>query len=123
MRWTPHALIEGCAIGAHAIGAETADIYIRGEFTEPLLRMNEAVREAYDDGILGRNAMGTGKRVDVHVHKGAGAYICGEETAMMTRSRGAAAIRESSRRSGGRRSVRTADHDQQRRDAGGCRIS
>ena len=83
MRWTPHALIEGCAIGAHAIGAETAYIYIRGEFTEPLVRMNEAVREAYADGILGRNAMGTGKRVDVHVHKGAGAYICGEETAMM----------------------------------------
>jgi NADH-quinone oxidoreductase subunit F len=83
MRWTPHALIEGCAIGAYAIGAETSYIYIRGEFTEPLLRMNEAVREAYDDGILGKNAMGTGKRVDVHVHKGAGAYICGEETAMM----------------------------------------
>jgi len=83
MRWTPHALIEGCAIGAYAIGAETAYIYIRGEFTEPLLRMNEAVREAYDDGILGKNAMGTGKRIDVHVHKGAGAYICGEETAMM----------------------------------------
>ncbi len=83
MRWTPHALVEGCAIGAHAIGAETAYIYIRGEFTEPLLRMNEAVREAYADGILGKNAMGTGKRIDVHVHKGAGAYICGEETAMM----------------------------------------
>ena len=83
MRWTPHGLIEGCAIGAYAIGAETAYIYIRGEFTEPLLRMNEAVREAYDDGILGKNAMGTGKRIDVHVHKGAGAYICGEETAMM----------------------------------------
>ena len=83
MRWTPHALVEGCAIGAYAIGAETAYIYIRGEFTEPLQRMNEAVREAYADGILGRNAMGTGKRIDVHVHKGAGAYICGEETALM----------------------------------------
>jgi NADH-quinone oxidoreductase subunit F len=83
MRWTPHALVEGCAIAAYAIGAETTYIYIRGEFTEPLLRMNEAVREAYSEGILGRNAMGTGKRIDVHVHKGAGAYICGEETAMM----------------------------------------
>ena len=83
MRWTPHALVEGCAIGAYAIGAETAYIYIRGEFTEPLQRMNEAVREAYADGILGKNAMGTGKRIDVHVHKGAGAYICGEETALM----------------------------------------
>ncbi len=83
MRWTPHALVEGCAIGAYAIGAETAYIYIRGEFTEPLVEMERAVREAYDAGLLGANAMGTGKRIDVHVHKGAGAYICGEETAMM----------------------------------------
>ncbi|MDQ3081875.1 MAG: NADH-quinone oxidoreductase subunit NuoF [Gemmatimonadota bacterium] len=83
MRWTPHSLVEGCAIGAYAIGAETAYIYIRGEFTEPLFWMERAVREAYDAGILGANAMGTGKRIDVHVHKGAGAYICGEETALM----------------------------------------
>jgi len=83
MRWTPHALIEGCAIAAYAIGAETTYIYIRGEFTEPLVRMEKAVREAYSAGILGANAMGTGKRIDVHVHKGAGAYICGEETALM----------------------------------------
>jgi NADH-quinone oxidoreductase subunit F len=83
MRWTPHALIEGCAIGAYAIGAETAYVYIRGEFTEPLARMEAAVREARAAGIIGPNAMGTGKRVDVWVHKGAGAYICGEETALM----------------------------------------
>ncbi|HUQ79743.1 MAG TPA: NADH-quinone oxidoreductase subunit NuoF [Gemmatimonadaceae bacterium] len=83
MRWTPHALIEGCAIGAYAIGAETAYIYIRGEFTEPLQRMEAAVREARAAGVIGPNAMGTGKRVDVWVHKGAGAYICGEETALM----------------------------------------
>jgi NADH-quinone oxidoreductase subunit F len=83
MRWTPHALVEGCAIGAYAIGAETAYIYIRGEFTEPLLWMERAVQEAYAAGILGANAMGTGKRIDVYVHKGAGAYICGEETALM----------------------------------------
>jgi len=83
MRWTPHALVEGCAIGAYAIGAETAYIYIRGEFTEPLDRMNEAVRDAYAEGILGKNALGSGKRIDVHVHKGAGAYICGEETSML----------------------------------------
>jgi NADH-quinone oxidoreductase subunit F len=83
MRWTPHALVEGCAIAAYAIGAETTYIYIRGEFTEPLERMELAVREAYDAGILGGNAMGTGKRIDMYVHKGAGAYICGEETALM----------------------------------------
>jgi NADH-quinone oxidoreductase subunit F len=83
MRWTPHSLIEGCAIGSYAIGAETCYIYIRGEFTEPLERMETAVREARAAGIIGPNAMGTGKRVDVWVHKGAGAYICGEETALM----------------------------------------
>jgi len=83
MRWTPHALVEGCAIGAYAIGAETAYIYIRGEFTEPIERMEAALREAYAAGIVGKNAMGTGKTVNVYVHRGAGAYICGEETALM----------------------------------------
>ncbi len=83
MRWTPHALVEGCAIGSYAIGAETCYIYIRGEFTEPLVRVTQAVQEAYDAGILGPNAMGSGKRIDMVVHKGAGAYICGEETALM----------------------------------------
>ncbi|HEV8362773.1 MAG TPA: NADH-quinone oxidoreductase subunit NuoF [Gemmatimonadaceae bacterium] len=83
MRWTPHALIEGCAIASYAIGAETCYIYIRGEFTEPLQRMEAAVKEAYAAGIIGPNAMGSGKTVNVWVHKGAGAYICGEETAMM----------------------------------------
>ncbi|HET7632056.1 MAG TPA: NADH-quinone oxidoreductase subunit NuoF [Gemmatimonadaceae bacterium] len=83
MRWTPHALVEGCAIAAYAIGAETCYIYIRGEFTEPLLYMEQALTEAYAAGLLGTNAMGSGKTVNVYVHKGAGAYICGEETAMM----------------------------------------
>jgi NADH-quinone oxidoreductase subunit F len=83
MRWTPHAVVEGCAIAAYAIAAETTYIYIRGEFTEPLREMTRAVKEAYAAGILGPNAMGSGKRIDVHVHKGAGAYICGEETALM----------------------------------------
>ncbi len=83
MRWTPHGLVEGVAVAAHAIYAETAYIYIRGEFTEPIARVSRAVEEAYDAGILGANAMGSGKRLDVHVHRGAGAYICGEETALM----------------------------------------
>ena len=83
MRWTPHSLVEGCALGAYAIGAETAYIYIRGEFTEPIKWMEAALKEAYAAGILGTNAMGTGKTVNVYVHKGAGAYICGEETALM----------------------------------------
>jgi len=83
MRWTPHALIEGCAIGSYAIGAETCYIYIRGEFTEPIARVESALEECYDAGILGKNAMGTGKTINVWVHRGAGAYICGEETALM----------------------------------------
>jgi NADH-quinone oxidoreductase subunit F len=83
MRWTPHALIEGCAIAAYAIGAETCYIYIRGEFTEPLRTVGRALEEAYANGILGKNAMGTGKTINIYIHKGAGAYICGEETALM----------------------------------------
>jgi NADH-quinone oxidoreductase subunit F len=83
MRWTPHALIEGCAIGAYAIGAETCFIYIRGEFTEPIAVMEAALAEARAAGVIGPNAMGTGKRIDIWVHRGAGAYICGEETALM----------------------------------------
>jgi NADH-quinone oxidoreductase subunit F len=83
MRWTPHALIEGCAIAQYAIQAEINYIYIRGEFTEPLHVMEVALEEAYKEGILGENAMGSGTRLDMYIHKGAGAYICGEETAMM----------------------------------------
>ena len=83
MRWTPHGLVEGVALAAHAIYAETAYIYIRGEFTEPYRYVTQAVEDAYKAGILGANAMGSGKRLDVHVHRGAGAYICGEETALM----------------------------------------
>ncbi|HKO16791.1 MAG TPA: NADH-quinone oxidoreductase subunit NuoF [Gemmatimonadaceae bacterium] len=83
MRWTPHALIEGCAIGAYAIGAETCYIYIRGEFIEPLERVEAALREVYAAGVLGTNALGSGKTVNVYVHRGSGAYICGEETAML----------------------------------------
>jgi NADH-quinone oxidoreductase subunit F len=83
MRWTPHALIEGSAIAAHAMGAETTYIYIRGEFTEPIKVMEAALKEAYAAGILGARAMGTDHRIDMYVHRGAGAYICGEETALM----------------------------------------
>src|SRR6478735_10954935 len=83
MRWTPHALIEGCAVAAYAIGAERCYIYIRGEFTEPWRIMSAAVAEAYAKGALGGNSLGSGQRIDIVLHRGAGAYICGEETAMM----------------------------------------
>jgi len=83
LRWTPHAVIEGCAIAAYAVQAERIYIYIRGEFTEPLRVMRQAVDEAYAKGVLGDNAMGRGIRIDVTIHRGAGSYICGEETALM----------------------------------------
>jgi NADH-quinone oxidoreductase subunit F len=83
MRWTPHALIEGCAIAMHAIQAEVGYIYIRGEFTEPIRVMQAALEEAYKEGALGQNALGSGRRLDLWIHRGAGAYICGEETALM----------------------------------------
>jgi NADH-quinone oxidoreductase subunit F len=83
MRWTPHAMIEGAAICAHAIGAEVTYIYIRGEFTEPLAVVEQALAEAYAKGVVGKNVMGKGVRLDMYIHRGAGAYICGEETALM----------------------------------------
>ena len=83
MRWTHHALIEGCAIAQYAIQAEITYIYIRGEFTGPLRVMQSALDEAYERGALGPDAMGSGKRLDMYIHRAAGAYICGEETAMM----------------------------------------
>src|SRR5881296_4397541 len=82
MRWTPHALLEGTAIAMRAIQAEVTYIYIRGEFTEPYAIMEQALAEAYAKGALGQNAMGKGKRLDMYLHRGAGAYICGEETAL-----------------------------------------
>jgi NADH-quinone oxidoreductase subunit F len=83
MRWTPHAVIEGCAIAAYAIQAEQVYLYIRGEFTEPLRILQAAIDEAYARGVLGANAMGKGARIEITIHRGAGAYICGEETALM----------------------------------------
>ncbi len=83
MRWTPHALLEGCAIAAYAIGAERCYIYIRGEFTEPLRIMAAAIEEAVARGALGDDVFGSGRRIEMIVHRGAGAYICGEETAML----------------------------------------
>jgi NADH-quinone oxidoreductase subunit F len=83
MRWTPHAVLEGCAIAAYAVQAEQVFIYVRGEFTEPIRVLQQAIDEAYAKGVLGANAMGRGPRIDVTIHRGAGAYICGEETALM----------------------------------------
>jgi NADH-quinone oxidoreductase subunit F len=83
MRWDPHQLIEGCLIAAYAIRAEHAYIYCRGEFFEANQVLGKAVEDAYGAGFCGENLLGSGKRIDVTVHVGAGAYICGEETGLM----------------------------------------
>ncbi|MCB9736293.1 MAG: NADH-quinone oxidoreductase subunit NuoF [Deltaproteobacteria bacterium] len=79
----PHRLLEGCIICSHALGIETCYIYIRGEFFQQIATVERAIADCYKAGILGANSMGTGKRMDIHVHSGAGAYICGEETALL----------------------------------------
>jgi NADH-quinone oxidoreductase subunit F len=79
----PHSLIEGIVIAAYAVRAHHAFIYIRGELVHALRRLQYAVREAYDAGYLGRNILGSGFDLDLVVHAGAGAYICGEETALL----------------------------------------
>jgi NADH-quinone oxidoreductase subunit F len=83
LRWTPHLLIEGCLIGARAIGAEHVYIYVRGEFFPYTKILNAAVTEAYEAGYIGADLMGTGWNCDLTVHIGAGAYIAGEETGLM----------------------------------------
>jgi len=83
MRHDPHKLIEGCLIAGFAMHAVAAYIYIRGEFVREAEALNKAIEEARAKGFLGENACGSGYSFDVHVHRGAGAYICGEETALI----------------------------------------
>lgn len=80
----PHALIEGMIISAYAIGSHLAFVYIRGEYVEPWRIFTAAVEEAYAAGLLGKNILGSGFDLDVIVHRGAGAYICGEETGLIS---------------------------------------
>lgn len=83
MERDPHAVIEGMAIGAYAIGCHLMFIYIRGEFVHCHERMEAAMKEAYAKGHLGKNIYGSGYDLDMIVHTGGGAYICGEETALL----------------------------------------
>jgi len=83
MRWDPHQLIEGCLIGAHAIRAKHVYIYCRGEFFEANQVLAKAVADAYAKGYIGKDILGSGQDIDLTVHQGAGAYICGEETGLM----------------------------------------
>ncbi|KTD19721.1 NADH-quinone oxidoreductase subunit NuoF [Legionella londiniensis] len=83
LRNNPHQLIEGMAIAGYVMGATVGYNYIRGEFWEPFERMEAAIKEAYKEGLLGKNILGSGFDFDLHNHLGAGAYICGEETALL----------------------------------------
>jgi NADH-quinone oxidoreductase subunit F len=83
IRHDPHRLIEGALIASFAMRARAGYIYIRGEFIREAEALERAVAEAYDAGLLGKNAAGSGYDFDLFVHRGAGAYICGEETAML----------------------------------------
>ncbi len=84
LRYNPHALIEGMAIGSFAMGATVGYNYIRGEFMdEPIPRFEAALKEAYEAGLLGKNIKGSGIDFDLHTFVGAGAYICGEETGLL----------------------------------------
>ena len=84
LRFNPHALVEGMAIAGYAIGATAGYNYMRGEFMdEPYTRFVGALKEAYAAGYLGKNILGSGIEFDLHDHLGAGAYICGEETALL----------------------------------------
>ena len=83
IRHEPHKLLEGCLVAGFAMRAHAAYIYIRGEFVNEARRLQSAIDEAYDAGLLGPNAAGSGWKFDIYLHRGAGAYICGEETALL----------------------------------------
>jgi NADH dehydrogenase (ubiquinone) flavoprotein 1 len=83
MRHDPHKLIEGCLVAGRSMNANAAYIYIRGEFFHEASNVQIAIDEAYKEGLIGKNACGSGYDFDVYIHRGAGAYICGEETALI----------------------------------------
>jgi len=83
IRHEPHKLLEGCLVAGFAMRAHAAYIYIRGEFVNEARRLEAAIAEAYEAGHIGKNASGSGWDFDIYLHRGAGAYICGEETALL----------------------------------------
>ena len=83
IRNDPQKLIEGCLLASYAMQAHICYIYIRGEYFNESVVLEKAIAEAYDAGLIGKNACGSGWNLDIYVHRGAGAYICGEETALL----------------------------------------
>lgn len=83
LRHEPYKLLEGIVIASYAIGAHICYIYVRGEYYNEAMVLEKAIKEAVEEGRIGKNACGSGWDIEIHVHRGAGAYICGEETAML----------------------------------------
>jgi NADH-quinone oxidoreductase subunit F len=83
LRNDPHKVVEGCLLASVGMGAHACYIYIRGEFVNEAKRLQSAIEEAYAAGLVGKNACGSGFDFEIHLHRGAGAYICGEETALL----------------------------------------
>ncbi|HWD57138.1 MAG TPA: NADH-quinone oxidoreductase subunit NuoF [Stellaceae bacterium] len=83
LRYDPHRLVEGCLLAGVGMGASAGYIYIRGEFYNEARHLQAAIEEAYDAGLLGKNACGSGYDFELYLHRGAGAYICGEETGLL----------------------------------------
>jgi NADH-quinone oxidoreductase subunit F len=83
LRNDPHRLLEGCLVAGFAMGASACYIYIRGEYFHEGSQVQKAIDEAYDAGLIGKNACGSGYDYEIYLHRGAGAYICGEETALL----------------------------------------
>ena len=116
LRHDPHKLVEGCLIAGFAMGAHAGYIYIRGEFYNEALNLQAAIDEAYEAGLIGKNACGSGWDFDLYLHRGAGAYICGEETGAARKPRGQEghAAAEAAVPGGGR-ALWLPDHGEQRR--------
>ena len=83
LRFEPHKLIEGCLIASYAVNAHKCYIYIRGEYFNEGQKLQTAIDEAYKNNLIGKNALNSGWDLDIYIHYGAGAYICGEETALL----------------------------------------
>ena len=116
MRHDPHTLIEGALIASFAMNANTCYIYIRGEYIREREALQAAIDECYDAGMLGKNAAKSGWDFDLYLHHGAGAYICGEETALLESLEGKKGMpRMKPPFPAGSRPVRLPEHGEQRR--------
>ena len=81
--YDPHTLVEGIIVACHALGTIASYVYVRGEYVDEAAHLQQAINEAYEAGYLGKNILKSGMNLDIYVHMGAGAYICGEETALL----------------------------------------